>query len=258
LKIISPLFIFLSGIFFEHSIITYANIALTVFVTKAVVILLRLSEENTPKRWVSMAVILCGVVMVRIDGYAYFFNIALLSFIFICIRNRSFKEMLYLSIPFACVLIWQFYYRFFLYGSWFSQNQFSSGILGSYPFSLARLASEINNWPTLKIVSIGMAKGLLNTDFFGIMNLYFIAILLFRAHNIIVRHGVAAWFIVIGLIELFIFSVYILPLWGAELLFTFCTPRYYMTLVPIIFMTVLKEIDNLIYTKDKIRANIGE
>jgi len=235
LKIILPILIFTSPVFFRHSTIAYANFALTVFVTKSLTILSKLLKYDTKKGWLALSIILCGVLLVRPDGQAYFFYIVLLTFVWICFQRRSFKNLLYLLIPALSIFLWKLYLP-------------TSKILGYGQINseLLRVNLAQINWLYFKVFIIRLIKYSLYLRYWGILPVLFIFLCLFRRTHIIKRYLPECFFILIGSLGLSFFSLYGALRWGIHDHFTFGFPRYIMVLLPIMFIIILKEIDKIV------------
>ncbi len=234
LKIILPILIFTSPLLFKHSTIGYANFALTVFVTKSLTILSKLLKHDTKKGWLALSIILCGVLLVRPDGQAYFFYIVVLTFLWICFQRHSFKNLLYLLIPALSIFLWKLYLP-------------TSKILG-YGY-IDRLLLKVNsaniNWSNFTAVIINLIKYSLHFRYCGLIPILFVFLCLFRKTHLIKRYLPECSFILIGLLGLSFFSFYGKLHWGIHNYFTFGFPRYIMVLLPIMFIIILKEIDKI-------------
>lgn len=197
LKIILPILIFTSPLFFTHSTIAYANFALTVFVTKSLTILSKLLKHDTKKGWLPLSIILCGVLLVRPDGQAYFFYIVLLTFVWICFQRHSFKKLLYLLIPALSIFLWKLYLP-------------TSKILGYGQIDYLLLKGYLANinWLNFKAFIISLIKYSLHPRFWGIIPALFIFLCLFRRTHIIKRYFPECFFILIGFLRLSFFSFY--------------------------------------------------
>lgn len=243
LKIILPILIFTSPLFFRHSTIAYANFALTVFVTKSLTILSKLLKHDTKKGWLVLSIILCGVLLVRPDGQAYFFYIVVLTFLWICFQRHSFKNLLYLLIPALSIFLWKLYLP-------------TSKILGYG--QIDRLLLKVNsaniNWLNFKAVIINLIKYSLYCRYWGLIPILFIFLCLFRKTHLIKRYFPECFFILIGLLGLSFFSFYGALQWGIRLYFNFGFPRFIMVLLPIMFIIILKEIDKIVSKRYKVSS----
>jgi len=241
LKIILPILIFTSPLFFIHSTIAYANFALTVFVTKSLTILSKLLKYDTKKEWLALSIILCGVLLVRPDGQAYFFYIVVLTFVWICFQRHSFKKLLYLLIPALSIFLWKLYLP-------------TSKILGygQIDYELLRVNLAKINWLNFKAFTISLIKYSLHPRYWGIVPVLFIFLCLFRRIHIIKRYPPECFFILIGFLGLSFFPFLYRVLsyrefrWGIRHYFTSGFPRYMMVLLPIMFIIILKETDKIV------------
>ncbi len=231
LKILLPIFIFTSTVFFAHLILAYANLALTVFVTKSFTILSKLLKDNAKKGWLSLSIMLCGTFLVRPDGQAYFFYIALLTFIWIFFKKYNFKNLLYFLIPLASIFLWELYFL-------------TLNVSGYYPISHRLLKESISNpnWPNFKMLTINLIKYSINPLFWGVIPLLFILLCLFRWRHLIKKYLLECSFLLMGFMGLSVLLYYL----------SAGFPRYSMTIVPIMFIVVLKEVDALMLEKRKI------
>jgi hypothetical protein len=243
LKIILPVLIFTSPLFFIHSTIAYANFALTVFVTKSLTILSKLLKHDAKKGWLALSIILCGVLLVRPDGQAYFFYTVVLTFLWICLQGHSFKNLLYLFIPALSIFLWKLYLP-------------TSKILGygQIDYELLRVNLAKTNWLNFKVFIISLIKYSLQPRYWGIVPVLFIFLCLFRRTHIIKRYFPECFFILMGFLGLSFFSLYGALRWGIHDHFTFGFPRYMMVLLPIMFIIILKEIDKIVSETFKVSS----
>ena len=239
IKIFLPLLLIFTGEVFMQSLNGYANLALTVFVTKAVVMLRRLTASDNKRGWISLALMLCGVILVRPDGRAYFLYIALLAILWVSFRKFSFSKLAYLLIPAACALLWLVFCRIFL------QNNWSSSFLEpEFHFSFQKIQIAWH-W-NLKMISANFMALLFNPKYFGFMPLFFVLACLLRCGRVIKNYAVESLFVLISCLGIFLFAVCVSSAWGAMYFFETGFTRSAMVFVPCMFIVVIKEIDCLV------------
>jgi hypothetical protein len=244
LKIILPTLIFTAPLIFIHSTIAYANFTFTVFVTKSLTILTKLLKHDTEKGWPILSILLCGVLLVRPDGQAYFFYLVVLTFLWICFQRHSFRNLLYLLIPSLSILLWKLYLP--------TSKILAYGIIDPL-LSKASLANiEKINWLDFKLFIISLINYSLRPQYWGFISILFIVLCLFRKTHLIKRYFPECFFVLIGFLGLSFFSF----LWCASFYggfhrgiqdhFTFGFPRYIMVFLPIMLIIMLKEIDKIV------------
>jgi len=228
-KVTLPLLLFTTTVFLENSLEACADLALAVFVTKAITILPKLLNEQSYKRWLSLSLVLCGLVLVRPDGYAYFFYIALLVWLWSCFKNRNPRNLLYLLIPLAIGLFWKLYSKFIFDAS-------GNDIM----------VTPIINVSRFNLIIKYFTKHLLSPAHFGMIIISFILVCLFKRRNIIKRYFLEFLFIIMAIVGLILFYYYVTPFWDIQYLISGRFIRYFIILIPIIFIILLKEIDTIL------------
>jgi len=242
LKIILPIMIFTAPLLLIHSTIAYANFALTVFVTKSLTILAKLLKHHTEKGWLALSIILSGMLLLRPDGQAYFFYIVVLAFLWIRFQRHGFKNLLYLLIPALSIFLWKLYLP-------------TSKILGYGQIDYALLKENLAkiNLLDLKVFIVTLIRYSLDPRYWGLIPASFILLCLFRKNHLIKRYFPECFFILIGFLGLSFFP-FLYPVlsyrrpfrWRIDHYFTTGFPRYIMALLPIMFIIILKEIDEIV------------
>lgn len=236
LKILLPILIFCSAVFFEHSLIGYANLALAVFVTKAVTILSKSLKDNSGKMWLALSIMLCGVVLVRPEGVVYFFYTALIAYLWACFQRHNFKNLLYLVIPLGSCFLWKLYSILILKNT--------EKLWGMINFSAVKELITVTHQQNLGMIAVNLVNSSISPRYWGMIPILFILLCLFRRKRLIKRNPPECLFILMGVIGLVAYSYS--SLHDFQHLLTTGYQRYFMALVPIMFIVTLKEINTLI------------
>jgi len=244
LKRFLPILLFATPLFFTHSLIAYANLALAVFITKAVTIFSRALKKNETNLWLPLAIILCGVVLVRPEGNWYLLCAVLLGCLWFYIQKKPILYLGYFLIPICCSLLWAIEYKVILGGS------FVSLVFGTPVFRKYLLFSEIMRpftWANLNEVNFLLVKYATNFKFWGLIPASFVLICLLRARHIIKRYLPEISFMLLAFMAFSVYMYYRAPLWGSvQEFFAIVFNREFMPFISIMFIVLLKEIDYIL------------
>ncbi len=238
LKLVLPLLIFSSSIFINHSHVVFSNLLFTLFITKAVMVLSQFRKNYFKKGAIALTLILFGVVLTRSSGDAYYICIVFIAMAFAFPAKLNYR-FFYLLIPLFVTILWKIYLlvyakidisNFFMVEN--NRNSF--------------LDVDFNN---IYIITKYIARYALNMHFGGVTFISFIIVAFLRFRKIIASHITEFAFLFLGMIALFLFSIYIAPILGVERFFIHGFSRYYMIFMPIGFIILLREIDVLLYEK---------
>lgn len=238
LKMLLPILLFGSVLFFRHSLIGQANFALVVFTTKAVSLMLKSLKKNSKKAWIALSIISCGVILVRPDGIIYFFTISAIACLGIFVNKYSLKNLLYLLLPLSLAFLWGLYVKNVLgkglfVGHKIADFQFFRGLFVNF------------SWVNFKAVCVNFVSYAMNPYFFGVIPASFLLLCLFRWRNMIKDHFFECLFIFVAMAWLYTLSLLLAPFWGFRLYFAGGFIRFYMPVISIMFIVLLKETDKL-------------
>lgn len=236
LKILLPLLIFHSAVFFRHSLEGDASLALAVFTTKSVTILSKSLKDNSGKTWLALSIMLCGVALVRPEGAVYFFYAALIIYILGRFQTNSFKNFSYLLIPLSSCFLWKLYSRLILK---------NTQLWGMICFSAVKELITVTHQLNPGVIAVNLVNFSISPKYWGTIPILFILLCLFRRKRLIKRNPAECLFILMGVIGLLAYS-YTSFLPDFQHFVTTGYPRYFMTFVSIMFIVVLREIDTLI------------
>lgn len=234
LKAIIPLGIFLS-IFFEHAFIGYANLALAVFAMKALLVLSRLFKDDTARGWFSLAVLLSGLVLIRPDGDFYFYGIAAAAFLWVFFHQGKRGRLFYLMIPLACSLLWK------IHSIWINQVPWPRSFWG--PIAIR---SVLQRWDPGPVI-LPFVKAVPDPASWGMIPLVLGLLYLVKGVALIKKYPWESLFLAYGFICIFLFLCFQWPSSGIAFLFESGVPRYLMTLIPLMFIILLKEADAFLF-----------
>ena len=244
LKIVLPTFIFTAPLIFIHSTIAYTNLAFTVFVIKSLTILAKLLKHDTEKGWLVLTILLCGVLLVRPDGQSYFFYFVALTFLWICFKRYSSKNLLYLLIPALSIFLWKL--------SLSTSKILAYGLIDPL-LSKASLANiDKINWSDFELFIISVIRCSLDSRYWGFIPILFIVLCLLRKTRLIKCYFPECFLISMGFLGLSLYSF----LWCASFYAEFHSrirewficgfPRHIMVFFPIMFIIILKEIGKIL------------
>ncbi len=252
LKMLLPLLIFTSPVFFYFSLLGYPNLALAVFVTKALIIVSRTIKRGTSEGWFAAALILSGAVLLRPDGIYYWLSMSILGWMGVVGKKGEWRYLLYLLTPLFCILLWKIYCHF--------RMHIEEDVLVKYSAMAFEHLANTLSITNLKMFFVLLFKfTLLPSLWWGVVPTLFAILFLFRRREILKKHPAECAFLATAFVGISVFSFFISPAWGMEFLFETGFTRYAMVLIPTMLIVLLKEIDRIstesVFYPLKIRAS---
>lgn len=234
-QISAPLLLLVSVIFFDHSTLGYANLALAVFTTKALTLLSENSADEGANIWPALMIMCCGVILVRPEGPIFCAIIIATAMSRIRIRKWP-TYAAYLLIPATAFVIWQVYCAFVL--------AVATPELYSLKDNLAGITL-----PNLKTMAVLIVKFGFDVRSWGLIPFAFGLLLVLRWRSLFRTCYYETFFLMLGVTWVACFSVYVAPNWGIPFYFTTGFGRYVMPAMAAMFIAILKQVDILIHER---------
>lgn len=232
IKLIVPLLLFTTNVFAEHSMWGYANIVLAVFVSRAVFLAGDLMRGSVSKGWLLLAVLLCGAALARPEGILYCLLLTGLIFVGYIKKNVSFGSLWPLLLPYLIFGIWCGYVFYILANGHITYRKMDIpevGFGGGYSYYISSAAVFL--------------KHMLSYTRWGLIPVLFILLLAWQPKRLLRDRFIELCFVVISSLGLLLFSFYVADKWGGPEFYSDTgLVRYFMTLVPIMFVVAFEQL----------------
>lgn len=242
LQLLAPLPLLLVPQILEHTQSGYANLALAVYVTLAVMLLARGLYENNRALLVATAFVLCGVVLVRPDGEVYAGYMILIAVLWSIRNRRAWWGFMVLALPIAVDVAWKLFYRIYL-------RTDASPSLGIAPQGLQMVRLMLTSLPTpgnLGRVGWYLLNYMLGVGYWGLFPVLFLVLLLAAPRAIVRRYPVECVFIGLSVVGLSVLALYLAPAWGLDYFFNATYLRLYMVVVPLMYVLMIRELAHVL------------
>ncbi|MBD3263757.1 MAG: hypothetical protein GF375_01485 [Candidatus Omnitrophica bacterium] len=242
LRMVLPLLIFTSPVFFKNSFLVQPDLLSVVFLIKSVSLGGDMYREFSAKKTFTLAVILSGLVLTRPEGLLYCAVIVSILFLKF-VKDKSFKfEMMSLLMPFFIFLLWRVEYLLMPAGL----SKYSRDL--SYFLSPGLFVETISSVDWGRI-SYSVLKYSFNPYFWGLIPVIFFLALLLRRLSIL-KDSPFEWRVfVLSFFGILLFSWTAGYLWGIEFYFETLFNRYHMVPAALIFFISVEGIREWIRIK---------
>ncbi len=237
MQILLPVVLLLVPIFAAYALRTESVLVLAVFLTKALMLLSKYKDKGDIADFKLLILVLCGLVMVRLEGYVYALLIIIPLIKMAGERGLPRRLLFLIVVPFLMVLMWAL---LCVANSSVSWSGFLIKALGA-----GRVAVQVGpnflNPSYMVETAIHFFSSFLNLSAYGVIPLLFIVILLFRPRNLLRSAWVEVNFLAVIILGMLGFMVFVAPLGGREEPLLDSLLRYNMIFIPIMFIALLKE-----------------
>src|SRR5262249_9773868 len=110
LRVLAPFAVLLTPQMLEHTQSGYANLALAVYLTLAVILWARWLYDGDARLGIATAITLTGVVWVRPDGEVYAAYLILIALGWQILKRRPLRALVPLALPVIPDLAWKVFY----------------------------------------------------------------------------------------------------------------------------------------------------
>ncbi len=252
-KKVLPLVLLTTPIFFLHSFIGYANLILSVFLTKSLILLAQLRQRNEPRDWKLLCLMLCGLILVRPEGYVYVALISLIAWMNGIFGKMKTKLSVLILVPWFLFLFWLILFNQSFKGSWFCV--FSGGTESGW--HLFKSIPLLLDPAYLVKTAFYFVVSAIQPMFHGVLPIFFIFWVLLKPKRLLRLYPVQIYFLMSASIVLFFFALFIFPLWGYKQLFIDGLPRYSMVCLPTVFLVIAKELEIYFHMKKDDKTVFG-
>jgi hypothetical protein len=213
----------------------YANLALAVYVTLAVILLARWVKQPTRALALATALTLTGLVLVRPEGEIYALYVLLLVAFVIWKKRAPKHDALLFALPLLADAAWKLFFTLHLkaasgsaFGVASQGQQFFKYLLTTRP----PRGSLLPVMQTLLQYSFGL-------NFWGLLPLAFVGMVALRPRTFYTRYAVELAFLILSGAGLALLALYLAPRWGIDYFFNATYLRFYMAVVPLMYLLTL-------------------
>ncbi len=245
-KKVLPLVVLTTPIFFLESFIGHADLALAVFLTKSLILLSHLRQRNETRDWKLLCLMLCGLILVRPEGYVYVALISLMAWMNGLFGKMKTKLSVLIIVPWFLFLFWLTLFNQSFQGSWFSV--FSGGTESGRHLifkSIPLLLDPVCLAKTAFYFFISTTQPM----FHGVLPILLFFWILLKPKRLLQLYPVQIYFLMGAAIVLFFFALFIFPLWGYKHLFIYGLPRYSTVYLPTVLLVIAKELEICFHMK---------
>lgn len=240
LKISLPAALLATPIFFMHSFVGYANLALTAFVSKAAFMLPKLIKDPARNTRFGFSLLLCGIILVRPDGIFWASCLAAAAVLFTDRSAGGARRFAYLLAPLCCWLLWNAYAFLIMKRPPPDIHFFAPGSV----FSVA-------DWGRLRAVSLNLLSHSISPRIWGMISISFLFMLILKGRALAREYTPLLFVVAAGASGIIALS-YFLPVVRIESVQWYfeCTfERLLMTVAPVAFVITVKAIarPNVLY-----------
>jgi hypothetical protein len=218
----------------EHTQNGYANLALAVYATLAVLLLARWAKEKRDDLAIATALASCGLVLVRPDGEVYATYLFLIAWVIHWRRRAPIHRVAIFLAPFALDAVWKTFFVLYLHSTSGSLLGFATQGQQFVKYLLTTIPARTSLLPVARhLVTYSLGLG-----YWGLAPLVFLLLALAAPREFWHHFSVEATFVLLSIVGLALLALYLAPHWGMTYFFDATYLRLYMAIVPLIYLLV--------------------
>ncbi len=237
LQLLLPWVLLLVPIVAAYALRNESVLVLSIFLTKALILLSKYKDKGDVADYKLLVVVLCGLVMVRLEGYAYALLIIIPAVKMAIGRGVPRRLLFLMLVPLLMILIWAF---ICISNSSVALSGFLIKALGAGQVA-AQVGVNFLNPNYMAETTVAFVASFVNVSAYGAIPLLILLLLVVRGRGLWRSAAVEMNFLMLAIPGMLSFMVFIAPLGGREELLTSLL-RYNMIFIPIMFIVLAKEL----------------
>lgn len=210
----------------------YANLALAVYVTLAVILFARWVKQRDRALAVATALTLTGLVLVRPDGEVYLLYLLLLLLFLVWRQHVNKRDALFFAIPLGIDALWKIFFTLHLRSA--SGSAFGIASVGQQ-FIRYLLTTRPPRAEILPVTQT-LLEYSLGPGFWGLLPFAFMGMLALCPRVVYTRYPLELAFLILSGAGLALLALYLAPRWGIDYFFNATYLRLYMAVVPLMYI----------------------
>lgn len=216
----------------EHSGNGYANLALAVYVTLAVILFARWVKVQTRALAIASALTMTGLVLVRPDGEVYMLYLLLLALFAVWKQRARKRDAALFALPILFDALWKALFLLYLKAA--SGSAFGVASVGQQ--FLKYLLTSRPPRALILPVTQSLLEYSFGFNFWSLVPLAFGLMLVTNLRAFYTRYPVELAFFILSGAGLILLALYLAPHWGLNYFFNATYLRLYMAIVPLMYL----------------------